>query len=141
MDGRATVELTAEEAALAAEVTRRTAGTLWSLVCGRGGDGVLAENLWSTIKIELVYRNAWRTRDEADKALFDYIDCWYNPTPIQKELGWLSPDEYEAAWRHAQTTHPTSTTIKPAPSGHRIVPVTSYYPAPPRSVDVQSSAA
>jgi transposase InsO family protein len=54
----------------------------------------LAEKLWSTIKIELVYRSSWRTRDEADQALFRYIDGWYNPRRIQARLGALSPDEY-----------------------------------------------
>jgi putative transposase len=86
---------------------------------GDSFDNALAENLWSTIKIELVYRNTWRTREEADKALFDYIDCWYNPARIQKGLGWLSPDEFEAAWRKAQTTQPTSTTIEPTPADDR----------------------
>ena len=28
------------------------------------------ENFWSTLKIELVYRTSWRTRDEADNAIF-----------------------------------------------------------------------
>ncbi|WP_425455239.1 IS3 family transposase [Allorhizocola rhizosphaerae] len=38
------------------------------------------------------------TRDEAGKAIFAYVDGWYNRQLIQKELGWLSPDEYETAW-------------------------------------------
>lgn len=65
---------------------------------GDSFDNALAENLWSTIKVELVYRNTWATREEADTALFRYIDGWYNPRRIQKKLGGLSPDEYEAAW-------------------------------------------
>ncbi|GHE50041.1 putative transposase for insertion sequence element IS986/IS6110 [Streptosporangium violaceochromogenes] len=65
---------------------------------GDSFDNALAENLWSTIKVELVYRNTWATREEADTALFRYIDGWYNPRRIQKGLGGLSPDEYEAAW-------------------------------------------
>ncbi|MEV0903193.1 IS3 family transposase [Actinoplanes sp. NPDC049802] len=55
-------------------------------------------NFWSTLKIELVYRTSWRTRDEAENAIFEYIDAWYNTRRIQRELGYLSPDEYEAAW-------------------------------------------
>jgi putative transposase len=53
----------------------------------------LMENFFSTLKIELVYRRAWRTRDEAENASFAYIDGWYNTERIQKDLGWLSPDE------------------------------------------------
>ncbi|WP_435830889.1 IS3 family transposase, partial [Polymorphospora rubra] len=32
------------------------------------------ENFWSTLKIELVYRTSWRTRDEAENAIFAYIE-------------------------------------------------------------------
>jgi hypothetical protein len=31
------------------------------------------ENFFSTLKTELVYRQTWRTRDEAENALFAYI--------------------------------------------------------------------
>ncbi|MFD9946268.1 IS3 family transposase [Nonomuraea sp. NPDC059023] len=65
---------------------------------GDSFDNALAENLWSTIKVELVYRDTWATREEADTALFRYIDGWYKPRRIQKGLGGLSPDEFEAAW-------------------------------------------
>ncbi|MBO4161230.1 IS3 family transposase [Micromonospora sp. MMS20-R2-23] len=30
------------------------------------------------MKIEVVYRDSWRTRDEAEDAIFSYIECWYN---------------------------------------------------------------
>jgi hypothetical protein len=32
-----------------------------------------------------------------------YIDGWYNPHRIQRELGWLSPDEYEKAYYTGKT--------------------------------------
>jgi hypothetical protein len=48
----------------------------------------LMENFWSSLKIELVYRNTWRTRDEADNAIAAaYVDGWYNRERIQKDLG------------------------------------------------------
>jgi transposase InsO family protein len=62
------------------------------------------ENLFSTLKTELVYRKSWRTREEAENALFAYIDGWYNTERIQARLGWRSPDEHEAAW-HADQHH------------------------------------
>jgi putative transposase len=77
------------------------------------------ENFWSTLKIELVYRTSWRTRDEAANAIFAYIDGWYNTRRIQKELGYLSPDEYETAW-HTRPHNPAGPTIDiPAPAGSR----------------------
>ncbi|WP_433520417.1 IS3 family transposase [Nocardia pseudovaccinii] len=58
----------------------------------------MMENFFSTLKTELVYRHSWRTRDEAENALFAYIDGWYNSQRIQKKLGWRSPDEFEASY-------------------------------------------
>ena len=43
---------------------------------GDSYDNALMENFWSTLKIELVYRTSWRTRDEAENAIFAYIDGW-----------------------------------------------------------------
>ncbi|GAA1612072.1 hypothetical protein GCM10009764_39850 [Nocardia ninae] len=54
---------------------------------GDSYDNALVENFFSTLKIELVYRNPWRSRDEAENALFAYIDGWYNSHRIQKQLG------------------------------------------------------
>jgi transposase InsO family protein len=85
---------------------------------GDSYDNALMENFWSTLKIELVYRNAWRTRDQADNALFGYIDGWYNTRRIQARLGNLSPDEYETAW-HARPTNIPPATLQPEPSGAR----------------------
>jgi putative transposase len=49
---------------------------------GDSFDNSLAENLWSTLKIELIYWPAtvFATRAEAQSALFRYIDGWYNPS-------------------------------------------------------------
>ncbi|MFI6161593.1 IS3 family transposase [Micromonospora haikouensis] len=77
------------------------------------------ENFWSTLKIELVYRTSWRTRDEAENAIFTYIDGWYNTRRIQRELGYLSPNEYEAAWHSRQTTPAEPPIATPAPAGSR----------------------
>jgi putative transposase len=66
-------------------------------------DNALAENFFSTLKVERVYRTSYRTREEAELDLFRYIDGWYNPHRIQRELGWLSPDEYEKAYYTGKT--------------------------------------
>ena len=86
---------------------------------GDSFDNALMENFWSTLKIELVYRTSWRTRDEAENAIFEYIDGWYNTRRIQKELGYLSPDEYETAWHTHQNTEPEPAIVTPTPTGAR----------------------
>ena len=71
---------------------------------GDSYDNALAENLWSTIKVELIYwpGTTFTTRAEAEHALFRYIDGWYNPRRIQAGLHGLSPDEYEEIYHRAQ---------------------------------------
>jgi transposase InsO family protein len=86
---------------------------------GDSYDNALMENFWSTLKIELVYRTAWRTRDEAENAIFAYIDGWYNTRRIQKDLGYRSPDEYEAAWHADHAAQPATTILTPTPTGAR----------------------
>lgn len=73
---------------------------------GDSYDNALMENFWSTLKIELVFDNTWTGQAEAENALFAYIDGWYNPTRIQKRLGWRSPDEYEAAYWNSELDQP-----------------------------------
>jgi putative transposase len=86
---------------------------------GDSYDNALAENFFSTLKTELVYRTSFRTREEADLELFRYIDGWYNPHRIQRALGWRSPDEYEAAYHAQLPSHPASSTIQTDPTGAR----------------------
>jgi putative transposase len=71
---------------------------------GDSFDNALAENLWSTIKVELMYwpGTTFATRTEAEHALIRYIDGWYNPRRIQAGLGGLSPDEYEDLYHREQ---------------------------------------
>lgn len=84
---------------------------------GDSFDNALAENLWSTLKVELIYWPAttFATRSEAQSALFRYIDGWYNPRRIQARLGGLSPNEYEAAWHEqaSQQRQPQPATLQP----------------------------
>ena len=57
---------------------------------GDSFDNALAENLWSTLKIELIYWPAttFATRAEAQAALFRYIDGWYNPASHPSRTRW-----------------------------------------------------
>ena len=62
---------------------------------GDSYDNALAENLWMLIKTECVRGRVFTTRAEANLALFEYIDGFYNSRRIQKRLGYLSPIEFE----------------------------------------------
>jgi transposase InsO family protein len=62
---------------------------------GDSYDNAMAESLFSTIKRELIYRQRWASRHDAELAIFSYIEGFYNPVRIQDALGMLSPDEFE----------------------------------------------
>ena len=62
---------------------------------GDAYDNALMESFFGTLKIELVDRRRWRTRQEIDTALLSYIEGWYNPLRLQQALGWRSPWEFE----------------------------------------------
>ena len=64
----------------------------------RGGncyDNAFAESFFATLKKELIYRNKFKTREEAQVAIFEYIECWYNRKRIHSSLGYLTPVMYE----------------------------------------------
>lgn len=56
------------------------------------------------IKTECVRGRVFATRAEANLALFEYIDGFYNSRRIQERLGWLSPIEFEEEHYTKQAT-------------------------------------
>lgn len=48
-----------------------------------------------TLKTELVYHEQYRTREEARRSLFEYMEGFYNRTRKHSTLGYKSPTEYE----------------------------------------------
>jgi putative transposase len=85
---------------------------------GDSYDNALMENFFSTLKTELVHRTSWQTREAAENALFAYIDGWYNTRRSQRRRGYLSPDEYEAAY-DAQSAEIEETDTTLTPTGAR----------------------
>jgi len=58
-------------------------------------DNAVAESFFSTLEFELVMRHDWHTKAEARRAIFRYIETWYNPKRRHSTLGYLSPAAYE----------------------------------------------
>ena len=63
---------------------------------GECWDNAVAESFFATIKRELTDGRAWPTRAGLHRAVFDYIEGWYNTRRLHSALGYLSPAEYEA---------------------------------------------
>jgi transposase InsO family protein len=59
-------------------------------------DNAVAESWFASLKAELIYRQTWATRAQVRRAVFDYIEVFYNQKRLHSSLGYLSPAEYEA---------------------------------------------
>ena len=74
------------------------------LSVGRKGecwDNAVAESFFATIKRELIETRAWPTRAGLRRAVFEYIEGWYNTHRLHSTLGYLSPAQYEAVHHNA----------------------------------------
>jgi putative transposase len=76
--------------------TLRESGIMASMGSkGDAYDNAAAESFMATLKTELIYRNRFKTKDEARLAVFRYIEGFYNPIRRHSSLGQKSPQEYE----------------------------------------------
>jgi putative transposase len=74
----------------------RDAGLLPSFgTVGDGLDNAMMESFWSSMQIELLNRQKWRTRIELANAMFDYIEVFYNRQRRHSSIGCAKPHEYD----------------------------------------------
>ncbi len=57
-------------------------------------DNAVAESFFKTIKVELVYRFKFNSREEAALSIFEYIETWYNQKRRHKHLKNLTISEF-----------------------------------------------
>src|SRR5829696_5713488 len=58
-------------------------------------DNAMMESFWGTLQLEVLDRKTWNSRDELANAIFEWIECWYNPTRRHSSIGMLSPVDFE----------------------------------------------
>lgn len=58
------------------------------------------ESFHASLKKEKLYQMKLYTFEDAYKAIFDYIEGFYNPIRIHSSLGYLSPDEFEKSLKN-----------------------------------------
>lgn len=62
---------------------------------GDAYDNAMAESFFATLECELIKCSVWRNKNDARRAIFDYIEAFYNPRRRHSSLGYLSPVEFE----------------------------------------------
>ncbi len=62
---------------------------------GNCHDNAVAESFFNLLKRERIRRRIYKTREEARRDVFDYIEMFYNPKRKHAKNGMLSPVEFE----------------------------------------------
>jgi putative transposase len=58
-------------------------------------DNAMVESFWGTLQLELLDSRVWQTREELANAIFEWIECWYNPDRRHSSIGMHSPISFE----------------------------------------------
>jgi putative transposase len=78
---------------------------------GDAYDNAMCESFFATLECELLDRVRLRTREEAELAVFEFIEGWYNGHRRHSALDYQSPMEYESQFLgYAQDASPELST-------------------------------
>lgn len=58
-------------------------------------DNAVTESFFGTLKTELIYFEKYRSRNEARRSIFEYIEVFYNRQRRHSALGYMTPAEFE----------------------------------------------
>ena len=75
-------------------------------------DNALSESFWATVKTECFdnFRcGIPQTKEGALRALFHYIELFYNPKRLHSALGYKSPLQFQTDWTQHNVTDSVST--------------------------------
>lgn len=62
-------------------------------------DNAFVESFFHSLKNELEVE-IFKTKKDAEKAIFEYIETWYNSKRLHSSLGYMTPMEYEQQFGH-----------------------------------------
>lgn len=62
---------------------------------GNCWDNAPCESFFHTIKVELIYREKYKTREQAKLSIFEYIEVYYNRRRRHSALGFIAPAVFE----------------------------------------------
>ncbi len=64
---------------------------------GNCWDNAAMESFFATLAKECTNRVRWKTRQEARSAIFEFLECFYNPVRLHSTLEYMSPLAFEQA--------------------------------------------
>jgi putative transposase len=68
-------------------------------------DNAMMESFWGTLQLGTLDQKQWKTRDELANAIFEWIECWYNPKRRHSSIGMHSPVTFEALHTRSDQDH------------------------------------
>lgn len=68
---------------------------------GNCWDNAVSESFFGTLKTELIHHYKFKTREDAHKIIFEYIEVFYNRIRIHSANDYLSPVEFESLQKSA----------------------------------------
>jgi putative transposase len=63
-------------------------------------DNAMMESFWASLECEVLDRNRFKTREQARRAVFSWIEGWYNTHRRHSGIGYISPREFEQRYAH-----------------------------------------
>jgi putative transposase len=80
----------------------RSAGLLGSMgSVGDCFDNSVVESFFGSLQLELLDQQHWSSRRELAQAIFEWIECWYNPKRRHSYCEMLSPVDFETGFTPA----------------------------------------
>ncbi len=68
-------------------------------------DNAVAESFFHTLKIGIVHDEKYFTRSQATRAIFEYVQVFYNRQRIHSSIGYMAPVQFEARWQKNRPNH------------------------------------
>ena len=67
---------------------------------GNCWDNAVAESFFKTLKVELVYQTTYKTREQAQQDIFEYIEVYHNRKRRHSALDYQTPNEVELGYKN-----------------------------------------
>lgn len=78
---------------------------------GNCWDNAVTESFFHTLKGHIIHDSNFATRQEANAALFEYIEIYYNRIRRHSANGWLSPEAFEQKYFRALEGSPVHNSV------------------------------